>query len=71
VPTRYATYDCAANKYVSIGLAGPPPAAAGYLNSLGLVYDAKRKLIWGMDNYNLQPHALRLDVKTADIQPMQ
>lgn len=38
--------------------------------SLGLVYDAKRKLFRAVDT-NSRVFALRLDLKTADVQPLR
>ena len=37
--------------------------------SLGLIYDAKRKLFWAVDT-NSQVYVLRLDVKSADAKPL-
>ncbi len=37
--------------------------------SLGLMYDAKRKLFWAADT-NSQVYVLRLDVKSADVKPL-
>ena len=69
---RVPVYECAANRWASLKIAGPNPSgkSADVVVSLGLVYDAKRKLIWCMDNYNLQPYVLRLDPAAADLQPL-
>ena len=68
---RTPAYDCAGNRWVSLKIGGPNPSGKTGRNvSLGLIYDPKRNLIWGMDNYHLQPFALRLDPATADMQPL-
>ena len=58
-------YDCGANKWLSIRIDGPNPAGKDGRNvSLGLVYDAKRDLIWAVDT-NSNIYVLRLDMKAA------
>lgn len=59
-------YDCAANKWIACKIDGPNPAGKEGRNvSLGLVYDAKRDLIWAVDTRG-DIFALRLDVKTLN-----
>ncbi|KKL22651.1 hypothetical protein LCGC14_2433290, partial [marine sediment metagenome] len=63
-------YDCAANKWVSLKIGGPNPAGKKGRNvSLGLMYDAKRDLLWAVDTGG-NIYALRLDAKTADAEDL-
>ncbi|MBM4041935.1 MAG: hypothetical protein FJ290_25855, partial [Planctomycetes bacterium] len=73
---RTPAYDCAGNRWVSLKIAyevekrdrkAIPLTPRGPGHSCGVMYDAKRKLIWGVDTYHCQPYALRLDPKAADI----
>ncbi|HUT35083.1 MAG TPA: kelch repeat-containing protein [Planctomycetota bacterium] len=73
---RTPAYDCAGNRWVSLKIAydvekrdrkAIPLTPRGPGHSCGVMYDAKRKLIWGVDTYHCQPYALRLDPKSADI----
>ena len=70
---RWPLYDCEKNAWKAVLLAGSDPIGKGkdaYNVSLGLVYDAKRKLIWAADHVaNIS--ALRLDLKAADVRPME
>ena len=44
------TFDCAANKWIACRLDGPNPAGKEGRNvSLGLMYDAKREMLWAVD----------------------
>ncbi len=57
-------YDCAANKWIACKIEGPNPAGKEGRNvSLGLVYDAKRDLIWAVDTRG-GIFVLRVDPKT-------
>ncbi len=38
--------------------------------SLGLMYDPERRLIWAMNGFS-RAHVLRLDRKTADVEPLE
>jgi len=67
---RTPAYDCAANRWISLRITGQDPSGKQGRNvSLGLMYDAKRKLFWAVDT-NSQVYVLRLDLKTADPQPL-
>jgi len=58
-------YDCAANKWIACKITGPNPTGKDGRNvSLGLVYDARRDLIWAVDTYG-HISVLRLDIKTV------
>jgi hypothetical protein len=64
-------YDCARNAWASLKLGGTDPSGKTGRNvSLGLVYDARRKLFWAVDTHR-QAYVLRLDVKAADVQPLR
>jgi hypothetical protein len=68
---RTPTFDCASNQWVSLKIGGTDPNGKSGRNvSLGLMYDAKRKLFWAVDT-NSQVYVLRLDPKTADLQPLK
>jgi hypothetical protein len=68
---RTPAYDCAGNRWVSLKLGGDDPSGKTGRNvSLGLMYDAKRKLFWAVDT-NSNVFVLRLDVKTADVQGLR
>ncbi|MBL8799478.1 MAG: hypothetical protein JNM56_36690, partial [Planctomycetia bacterium] len=68
---RTPAYDCANNQWVSLKIGGTDPSGKSGRNvSLGLMYDAKRKLFWAVDT-NSQVYVLRLDPKTADMQPLK
>ena len=68
---RTPAYDCEGNRWVSLRITGDDPSGERGRNvSLGLVYDAKRKLFWAVDT-NSRVYALRLDLKTADVQPLR
>jgi sialidase-1 len=69
-PRRTPAYDCANNRWVTLALGGTDPSGkAGRNVSLGLMYDAKRKVFWAVDT-NSQVYVLRLDVKSADAKPL-
>jgi len=67
---RWPLYDCAKNAWRAVLLSGSEPAGKAYNVSLGLMYDAKRKLIWAAD-HGANISALRLDLKTADVKPLE
>jgi len=59
-------YDCAANKWVVLKISGPSPAGKRGRNvSMGLMYDARRKLIWAVDTHG-NIFVLRLDAKSVE-----
>jgi hypothetical protein len=69
-PRRTPAYDCATNRWITLALGGTDPSGkAGRNVSLGLMYDAKRKLFWAVDT-NSQVYVLRLDLKSADAKPL-
>ncbi len=68
---RTPAYDCAANKWVALKIAHQtagekkhPQVPTGH--SCGVMYDARRKLIWGVDT-NGGVYVLRLDAKAAGV----
>jgi len=68
---RTPAYDCAKNEWLSLKLGGDDPSGKTGRNvSLGLMYDARRKLFWAVDT-NSNVFVLRLDPKTADPQPLK
>jgi hypothetical protein len=68
---RTPAYDCAAERWISLKLAGTDPSGKTGRNvSLGLMYDAKRELFWAVDT-NSNVFVLRLDPKTADARPLE
>jgi hypothetical protein len=63
---RTPAYDCAGDRWLSLQLGGEDPSGKTGRNvSLGLMYDARRKLFWAVDTHS-QVYVLRLDRKTAD-----
>lgn len=69
---RWLAYDCAANAWVSIDLAGDDPVgrAGAFNNSMGLMYDPARKLVWAVGQHS-HVHALRLDRAMARVTPLR
>ncbi len=68
---RTPAYDPAENRWVSLKIPGDDPNGKSGRNvSLGLVYDARRKLFWAVDT-NSQVFVLKLEPKTADVQPLK
>lgn len=69
---RTPAYDCAGNRWVSLKLnyskKGDKPAVP-IGHSAGLMHDAQRKLIWGVDT-DSNIFVLRLDTASADLQPL-
>ncbi|HOX07286.1 MAG TPA: kelch repeat-containing protein [Planctomycetota bacterium] len=67
---RTPAYDCATNKWVALKIgyqtAGDKKSALVPLgHSCGVMYDVRRKLVWGVDT-NSNVFVLRLDAKAAD-----
>jgi len=68
---RTPVYDPAANRWVSLKITGDDPSGETGRNvSLGMMYDAKRKMFWAVDT-NSQVYGLKLNVKEADLQPLE
>lgn len=69
--TATPAYDCARNAWVALDIAystakrsNRTTRAFPHRRSAGLMFDARRKLVWGTDA-NSQVYVLRLDAKTA------
>jgi hypothetical protein len=62
---RTPAYDCAGDRWLSLRIGGEDPSGKTGRNvSLGLMYDARRRLFWAVDTHS-QVYVLRLDRKTA------
>lgn len=58
-------YDCASNTWVGVELKGADPVGKkAFNNSMGLMYDPNRRLVWAVGQYS-HVHVLKLDAKTA------
>ncbi len=62
-------YDCSTNSWRGIELAGDDPIGKGtagraFNNSMGLMHDPQRKLVWAVGQYS-HVHVLRLDASAA------
>jgi hypothetical protein len=56
-------YDCGRNAWFGVELAGKDPIGKGeFNNSMGLMYDPNRKLVWAVGQQS-QLHVLRFDAK--------
>ena len=67
---RTPAYDCAKNRWVEMKIEGDDPSGKNGRNvSLGLMYDAKRKLWWAVDAKS-QVFVLKLDAAKADVEPL-
>jgi hypothetical protein len=67
---RTPAYDCQANKWVSLKITGDDPSGkAGRNVSLGLMYDARRKLFWAVDT-NSEVYVLRLEPAAAEMRDL-
>jgi hypothetical protein len=67
---RTVGYDLKADRWTSLKVTGEDPNTKRGRNvSLGLMYDAPRKLFWAVDAAS-EVYVLRLDVKTADLRPL-
>jgi hypothetical protein len=61
----WPAYDCAKNAWLGLEFGGDDPVGKGtFNNSVGLMYDPNRKLIWAVGQ-NSHVHVLRLDLKSA------
>lgn len=68
---KWLAYDCQSNSWLGIELTGADPIAKGeFNNSMGLMYDPARKLIWAVGQ-NSHVHVLRLERKSARIDLLQ
>ena len=74
---RTPAYDCAGNRWVSLKVGyertdeGKPLAPGAVRHSCGLVWDARRGLIWGVDTNRVSVYALRFDATRADVMPLE
>ncbi|NQT40468.1 MAG: hypothetical protein HQ581_23440, partial [Planctomycetes bacterium] len=75
--TPTPAYDCAKNRWVTLDLKyaahqrnGRTTRAFPHGRSDGLMFDPRRELIWGVDT-NGQIYVLRLDPKSANLQPLE
>ena len=69
---RWLAFDCAGNEWVLLALGGADPIgkAGAFNNSMGLMYDPARKLVWAVGQHS-EVYALRLDAAKADIKPLR
>ena len=64
-------YDCAKNAWFGAALAGADPVGTGkFNNSMGLMYDSGRKLVWAVGQ-NGHVFVLRFDAKQARLHPLR
>lgn len=67
---RTPAYDPAANRWITLKIGGQDPSGPKGRNvSLGLMYDAERRLFWAVDT-NSRVYVLRLDPASADPRPL-
>lgn len=71
----WALYDCGKNAWQGLELPGADPVGKGtfgnsFNNSMGLMYDPARKLVWAVGQ-NSHVHVLRLDPQTAKMQALK
>jgi len=67
---RTPAYDCATNRWISLRITGTDPSGDKGRNvSLGLMYDARRKLFWAVDTHS-RVYVLRLVPSAADVRPL-
>ena len=66
---RWPLYDCEKNEWKAILLNGTDPVGKEYSVSIGLMYDKKRQIVWAAD-HRPNVSALKIDLKTANIQPL-
>jgi hypothetical protein len=68
---RWLAYDCVTNAWLGVKLAGPELIGKQHFNnSLGLLYDSNRKLVWAVGQHS-ELWVLRFDPKTVDSQPLR
>ena len=63
-------YDCEKNAWFGVEWAGDDPMAKTQFFSLAVMLDAKRKMLWTVDNVN-RVHALKLDAQTVKLQKLE
>ncbi len=74
---RTPAYDVAGNRWVSLRIAcetdreKKPLAPAAVRHSCGLVWDAQRQLLWGVNTNRVSVYALRLDAGGAQVAAME
>jgi len=73
---RHVAYDPAGNRWVSLAIAYEegergPLAPTAVRRSVGLVWDGRRNLVWGVDTHRLRVFVLRFDPEGADVQPLR
>ena len=68
---RWLAYDCAKNAWLGVKFAGEDLIGdQAFNNSLGLSYDANRKLVWALGQRS-EIWVLRFDLKNADSQSVK
>jgi hypothetical protein len=73
---RHVAYDCGRNRWVSLRIQYEegdrgPLAPTAVRRSVGLVWDGRRDLLWGVDTHRVRVFVLRFDPSTADVQPLR
>ena len=69
--TLWPLYDCAKNAWFGIEFGGADPVGKGkFNNSMGLMYDPNRKLIWAVGQ-NSHVHVLRIDANKAEMRELK
>jgi hypothetical protein len=71
----WALYDCAKNAWFGLELPGADPIGKGtqgnaFNNSMGLMYDLNRKLVWAVGQRS-DVHVLRLEAKTLKLHELK
>jgi hypothetical protein len=62
--SRWPLYDCASNAWLGLELGGADPVGKkAFNNSMGLMYDPNRQLVWAIGQYS-QVHVARTDWKS-------
>ncbi|MBA4186481.1 MAG: hypothetical protein C0467_00540 [Planctomycetaceae bacterium] len=70
---RWVGFDCATDGWVTITIPGDDPIGKRpipFNNSMGLMYDPARKLVWAVGQHS-QVYVLNLDRAKADIKPVK
>lgn len=67
----WALYDCTKNAWFGLELPGADPISKGsFNNSMGLMYDPIRKLVWAVGQ-NSHMYVLRIDRETLERAPLE
>jgi hypothetical protein len=71
----WALYDCGKNAWFGAELPGAEPIGKGtqansFNNSMGLMYDPNRRLVWAVGQ-NSHVHVLRLEAKSLKLQELK